>query len=229
MNQSANLATVTADLRVVPTMRDLEESWRRCCERLRTELGEDVFTSWFGRLTIESVEGGRAYFSVPTRFLKSWIESHYNEQILGVLEAEIGGMSSIAICVRSSTCAPGPQSAAPTKLAPSSKSAEPAKRGAPRASAPPAPRAGQKSEGGSHDELLIGSPLDRRLTFAYFLVGRSNQLAYSAAQRVAEDRWRPAAGLQPAFRSFLGRARQDAFVAGRSRMPRRARPAASSI
>ena len=34
----------------------------------------------------------------------------------------------------------------------------------------------------------MGSPLDRRLTFSTFQVGRSNQLAFSAAQRVAEQR-----------------------------------------
>ena len=46
-----------------------------------------------------------------------------------------------------------------------------------------------------YGEPLASSPLDRRLTFASFLVGRSNQLAYSAAQRVVEDR----AGQAPAF------------------------------
>ena len=35
---------------------------------------------------------------------------------------------------------------------------------------------------------MVGSPLDRRLTFSTFQVGRSNQLAFSAAQRVAEQR-----------------------------------------
>jgi len=34
-------------------------------------------------------------------------------------------------------------------------------------------------------EALTGSPLDRRLIFANFLVGGSNQLAYSEAQRIA--------------------------------------------
>ena len=32
---------------------------------------------------------------------------------------------------------------------------------------------------------LVGSPLDRRLTFASFLVGKSNQLAHAAAMRLA--------------------------------------------
>ena len=187
MNQSAILATATADLRVVPTMRDLEESWRRCCKRLRTELGEDVFTSWFGRLAIESFENGCAQFSVPTRFLKSWIVSHYNERILSALDAEIGGVASIAVCVRSSTCAAGPQPTAPAKFVPP---AEPTRLGVNRTplADTPAAGAGQKGAGGGHEDALVGSPLDRRLCFASFLVGRSNQLAFSAAQRVAEVR-----------------------------------------
>ena len=36
-------------------------------------------------------------------------------------------------------------------------------------------------------DALVGSPLDRRLTFSTFQVGRSNQLAFTAAQRVAEN------------------------------------------
>ena len=31
-------------------MTGLEEPWKRCAARLRAELGEDIFTSWFGRL-----------------------------------------------------------------------------------------------------------------------------------------------------------------------------------
>ena len=61
---------------------------------------------------------------------------------------------------------------------------------------------------------LIGSPLDRRLTFATFQVGRSNQLAFSAAQRVADPNGGGYAGLLPALRSFGRRSRQDPSLAG---------------
>jgi len=197
MNQSADLAAASADLRVPSVMRDIEDSWRRCCKRLRAELGEDVFTSWFGRLAIDSVDNGRAHFFVPTRFLKSWIESHYHERILAALEAEIGGVASISISVRSSTTAPGPQGGPPVTQSSNSKAIDGMRTGAIRAPAlgSAAPRAGHKSENGGHDETLAGSPLDRRLSFASFLVGRSNQLAFSAAQRVAEGR----CGQPPAF------------------------------
>ena len=194
MNHSANLATDTADLRVVPTMRDLEESWRRCCKRLRTELGEDVFTSWFGRLAIESVDNGCAQFSVPTRFLKSWIVSHYNERILAALDAEIGGVSSIGVSVRSSNCAAGPQIGVPTKLIPPIEASRPGVIRAPLVETSAA-GGGHKNANSGHEEALVGSPLDRRLCFASFLVGRSNQLAFSAAQRVADVR----CGQPPAY------------------------------
>ena len=77
-------------------------SWRRCCERLRAELGEDIFNSWFGRIELESVGGGQARLSVPTRFLKSWIDTHYLGHITAALAAEIGPLARILVVVRSS-------------------------------------------------------------------------------------------------------------------------------
>src|SRR5208283_1111568 len=67
----------------------LGQSWRRCCERLRVELGEDIFNSWFGRIELEAVAGGQARLSVPTRFLKSWIDTHYLGHITAAFEAEV--------------------------------------------------------------------------------------------------------------------------------------------
>jgi chromosomal replication initiator protein len=163
----------------------LGEAWRRCCDRLRAEVGDAVFNSWFGSLTLESVGAGQARLSVPTRFLKSWIVTHYSGHLASALNAEVGPIGQILISVRSS--------APIVSLAkcPSTECAAPAKTGAKavelavnhvaadrRASsrAPGAPAVG---------DALTGSPLDRRLTFATFQVGRSNELAFSAVQRVA--------------------------------------------
>jgi chromosomal replication initiator protein len=193
MNESAELSAASAAARIIPLTRDIEESWRRSCRRLRAELGENVFTSWFGRLTLDSIDQGRAYFSVPTRFLKSWIEAHYSDRLLTALEAEIGGIASISIAMRSSMGAPTP----PTPPTPANqlKANEPARSGAARAAPASASRGrAMREEGVAYSDSFASSPLDRRLTFASFLVGRSNQLAYSAAQRVIEDR-----SGQPAF------------------------------
>ena len=198
MNQSANLATASADPRVVPTMRDLEDSWRRCCKRLRAELGEDVFSSWFGRLAIDSIEGGRAHFFVPTRFLKSWIEAHYHERIVATLAAEIGGVEfdqhlRALLDQRAGTAvrAVGDAGQAMRRRS-TGRGREPSKR---QRSGPPRRAADRKTRTGDTARPLAGSPLDRRLSFASFIVGRSNQLAFSAAQRVVEGR----CGQPPAF------------------------------
>jgi chromosomal replication initiator protein len=178
-------------------MNSLEDAWKRCCSRLRAELGEDIFTSWFGRLELEAAADGRARFTVPTRFLKSWIESHYLDRILAALNSEIGGIVDLAIGVRSSTRPPACGAASPAPTHDGAR--EP--RQAEYNSAPPqdiaaGPRgAARRNEATPAQDSLAGSPLDRRLTFATFLVGRSNQLAYTAARRVTEAK----AGQMPAF------------------------------
>jgi chromosomal replication initiator protein len=178
-----------------PGAPSLAEAWRRGCERLRTEVGDDVFNSWFGRLTLESVASGQARLSVPTRFLKSWIDTHYVGRLAAALNAEVGPVAQVLIFVRSCALSEMAPKGAPMACLPAANMAAqspdsfdrcgpPVRR--PINRTPPPPTVG---------EALTGSPLDRRLTFATFQVGRSNQLAFSAAQRVADH----SSGGTPAF------------------------------
>jgi chromosomal replication initiator protein len=170
----------------------LGEAWRRCCDRLRAEVGEAVFSSWFGSLTLESVGSGQARLSVPTRFLKSWIVTHYSGHVASALNAEVGPVAQVLISVRSSAplaqCPPAgcasPVRAALKPVESSGGRAFTDSRAPARTPTPPAA-----------SEALTGSPLDRRLTFATFQLGRSNELAFNAVQRVAN----PNRGSTPAF------------------------------
>ena len=65
-----------------------QERWKRVKERLRAEVGDDVFSSWFARMELEGTSGDTVRFSVPTKFLKSWIQSHYAERVLACWQAE---------------------------------------------------------------------------------------------------------------------------------------------
>ena len=49
------------------------EAWMRIRLRLRAELGEEVFSSWFGCLELDALSDQDIFLSVPTKFLKSWI------------------------------------------------------------------------------------------------------------------------------------------------------------
>jgi len=157
--------------------------WARVKRRLRAELGEDIFASWFGRLELDSVVEGCAYLTVPTRFLKSWIESHYADRVLSVYRSETQSVERVVIGVRNSL---GREAAPPRRPneAPRPSTAAPMQAASP-ISEPKAPSLALPQEERGENADLGGAPLDPRLTFESFIVGRSNALAHAAADRVA--------------------------------------------
>ena len=161
--------------------------WARVKRRLRAELGEDIFASWFGRLELDAVVDGCAYLTVPTRFLKSWIESHYTDRVLTLYRTEANNVERVVIGVRSTTSREGAASRRlPEAPRPSAgPGPSPAPAGLP-ALQDPKPVAAPHPEDRSDASDLGGAPLDSRLTFESFIVGRSNALAHAAADRVAQ-------------------------------------------
>ncbi len=78
-----------------------QERWPRVKERLRAEVGEDIFSSWFARMELESIDGDTVRLSVPTRFLKSWVQSHYADKLLACWQAELPAIRRIDLgCAR---------------------------------------------------------------------------------------------------------------------------------
>jgi len=159
-----------------------QDSWSRVKERLRAEVGDDVYSSWFARMDLEGIEDGGVRLSVPTRFLKSWIQSHYAERVLACWQAQQPEVGRIELIVRSAVLKPA---------APVVKKAEPMPAAISNGSGAYAGingnghgRVSTVGDPGMHD-ALGGSPLDPRLTFESFVVGRSNTLAHAAAKQVA--------------------------------------------
>ena len=85
---------------MIEAVVDLKQKWQRVALRLRAELGDDLFTSWFGRMDAEDHSNMRLVVSVPTRFLKSWIENHYVAKLQKIAEAEFGQLDSVLVRVR---------------------------------------------------------------------------------------------------------------------------------
>jgi chromosomal replication initiator protein len=157
-----------------------QERWRRVKERLRSELGDDVFTSWFGRMELETADNGLLRLSVPTRFLRNWIQSHYSERVLAKWQEEEPNVTRLELSVRSATIKlPALKPKPPESLTPSREARDGVTvNGDMRGSVPFM----------TVHEALGGSPLDPRLTFETFIVGRSNTLAHAAAKQVATSR-----------------------------------------
>ncbi len=164
-------------------MNQTSESWSRVKGRLRAEVGEAVYSSWFARMELESVDADTARISVPTRFLKSWIQSHYVEKLLSCWQVEEPAVRRIDLSVRSAVIRNNTPCAIQLAAAVAAQQEKREVNHAPLEARPamlvPAPVAADANG---------GSPLDPRLTFESFVVGRSNTLAFAACKQVATAR-----------------------------------------
>src|SRR5665213_3175462 len=154
-----------------------QDGWSRVKGRLRAEVGDDVYSSWFARMDLEAIEEGTVRLSVPTRFLKSWIQSHYAERVLACWQAEQNQVGRIELIVRSAVLR---SAIAKPKPELETGASDGIRFNGQNGNGRPLP-AGDATV----HEALGGSPLDARLTFDSFVVGRSNTLAQAAAKQVA--------------------------------------------
>jgi chromosomal replication initiator protein len=153
-----------------------QESWSWVKNRLRSELGEDVYSSWFARMDLEAIEEGCVRLSVPTRFLKSWIQGHYAERVLARWQAANAKIERIELIVRSAVLRNVAVRPKPPEVETAGGNGGRFNNG--NGGRPTATDA-------TVHEALGGSPLDARLTFDTFVVGRSNTLGHAAAKQVA--------------------------------------------
>ncbi|MFG1464466.1 chromosomal replication initiator protein DnaA [Xanthobacter sp. DSM 24535] len=150
------------------------QQWDRVRQRLREEIGEESYTSWFARIELDRI-AERVHLSVPTRFLKAWIQDHYVERLAELWREESGTARKVDLSVRSAVAR-----AIPLKAANEHREVVVERAVEPRAQAATSASAAMPADVGA------GSPLDARLTFETFVLGKSNTLAHAAARQVAE-------------------------------------------
>lgn len=158
---------------------------------LRAQLGEDIFTSWFNALEFDAFDGKTVQVSVPVKFLRNWIQSHYADQLLACCKAEFKGTERVEVVLRQ----PVSQTQQRSQSCPTSEAGavQPVETGIPqggldatRASLPKVQVVPQNPLGRTHVGGFEGSPLDPRYTFDSFVVGASNRMAHAGATQVAE-------------------------------------------
>lgn len=165
--------------------------FERVSARLKAQVGPDVFASWFGRLKLHSVSKSVVRLSVPTTFLKSWINNRYLDLITSIVQQEDPEVLKVEILVRTATrssARPGLQDDAP-QISHANETAAPtaARKSSPHSVAHHAAAtigAIQKAQPAAGP--LFGSPLDARYTFDSFVEGSSNRVALAAAKTIAE-------------------------------------------
>ena len=126
-------------------------------------------------MTVERVSGDEGVIAVPTRFLRDYVKTHYADRLLALWRSENQTVRRISFIV-DPRHALGERIASPVR----NRTREPA---------PVAPSPNPPEIGGAPDiidDKDLSAPLDPRLTFDNFVVGKPNELAHAAARRVAE-------------------------------------------
>ena len=163
-----------------------DAQFERVRARLKAQLGQEIFTSWFGRLKVDSTSKSVVRLSVPTTFLKSWIQNRYLDLICKLYQEENAEILRVEIVVRSATRSSRPMIGQNTGEAAGAaqigNAVNPVHIRIP--SAGPAPASARRPAPGANP--VVGSPLDARYTFESFIEGSSNRVALAAAKTIAE-------------------------------------------
>ncbi len=144
-----------------PGMRE----WDRVKLRLKREFGDSAYKSWVRPIAFDSLDNESVRLSVPTRFMRDWVLTHYAERIRTLWAGENPKVRRVRIDVDAN------------KLGDRELTS--------------------KNRESNYDQQFSGkqvsiqdalsAPLDKRYTFEEFVVGKPNEFAYAAAQRVADS------------------------------------------
>ncbi len=158
-----NNSLTLEDAPLEPTS-EIKSLWNKIHNDMRTEFGEAIFRSWLKPLTLRAYYHGTMEVSVPTRFMRDWIQTHYVKRISTMCTEENSEVKRVQIVVV--------QNAIMDDKEEFSKS-----------------NAKTETANSSLDESIaeISSSLDERYTFDNFIVGKPNALAHAAARRVCES------------------------------------------
>lgn len=142
---------------------EISNLWKSVHGDFRDEFGEAVFRSWLKPLTLQAYYHNTMEVSVPTRFMRDWIQTHYAERILEMCTEKSAKVKRLEIVVVQTSIMSDDaeeQSEKPMKANQNKKSLE---------------------------KYDLNSPFDPRFTFDDFVVGKPNALAHAAAMRVVES------------------------------------------
>ena len=138
----------------------IDVSWPKITSELKKSLDKDTFQNWIKPIYFESLIDTSLTLSVPTRFLRDWIIKNYASVIKKAYMDQGHSIDKLAIIVKENN----------NRIIPGTEVIYEDK---------------DDDEDTYYDD--ISAPLDPKFTFDNFIVGKPNELAYAAAQRVAQS------------------------------------------
>ena len=157
------------DFSIQPTSEILS-AWESVYKALREEFGEGVFRSWLKPMALQAYYEGTLEISVPTRFMRDWIQEHYSSQILVLCQGQCADVKRLQFVVVVQNQVQIEESEQAAKIQSNQN---------------------LKSKKIAEAEEDLSAPLDPRFTFDTFVVGEPNAFAHAAARRVIEAEGTP--------------------------------------
>jgi len=147
-----------------------EKNWLSLKKNLKHSVGDSAYNNWLKHLNFVSVENTTLSFSLPTKFLRDWIVNNYSDKIKIESKKYIENIEVIKFVVKPTGGRIVPGTTRTIKNTDNQWKSSLDIRTNQQFSYP----------------NEFGAPLDPRFTFDNFVVGKPNELAFAAAQRVAE-------------------------------------------
>lgn len=155
------------------TSQQLTQQWQDICPQIRQVCDDDVLDRWLGQMTPVLSSDGSIDLIVPTQFMKEWLNSRdYAKVIADIWRQSNPDLQNISF--KTKTYQPE------TEARPLSVS-EPALNKMAVSALP------EQSANPENLSLEVKNFLDPNMTFANFVVGKTNEFAYAAARRVADN------------------------------------------
>ena len=140
--------------------QDVNISWNKIASELKKSLDKDTFQNWIKPINFETQLDNSLTLSVPTRFLRDWIIKNYAPIIKRAYLDQGVTVDKLSIIVKENN----------NRIIPGTEVVY---------------QDNEDDEDTYYDD--ISAPLDPQFTFDNFIVGKPNELAYAAAQRVAQS------------------------------------------
>ena len=150
-----------------------ETIWSKVKIKLQEVYGEEEYSNWLKLLSLHSVRNNIVIFNAATKFMCDWINSHYGKKILSLWREFDKLITDISIVV------------CENKISTETTTNKELQK--------------DNSELNKNTKSDLYNNLDPRFTFKNFIVGKTNELAYSACRRIAESTNNPTTGFNPLF------------------------------
>ena len=148
-----------------------EKKWITLKKDLKKTVGDTAYNNWLKQLSFVSHDENVITLSVPTKFLRDWIVNNYSDKIKNECKKILKEIDTIKFVVKPIGGRVVPGTTRTIKSTDNHWKSTMDIRSNQISSYP-------------ND---FGAPLDPRFTFDNFVVGKPNELAFAASQRVAES------------------------------------------